>query len=93
MINLVAEAFSRNNYNFWWIAIGLGFVVVLVVIVLLSLLVSFVRDIEEESVGVLERAGQVADNTTKLADLNTTAVAAQALEAEVKKHVALLSKL
>lgn len=91
MIHLLA--FSKNNYTFWWIAIGLGFVVVLVVIVLLSLLVSFVRDIEEQAVDVLEGAGRVAANTTKVEDLNTTAVAAQALEDEVKLHVALLSKL
>lgn len=86
-------AFSNNNYTFWWVAIGLGFVVVLVVIVLLSLLVSFVRDIEDNAVDVLDRAGRVAANTDKVEDLNTTAVAAQALEVEVKKHVALLSKL
>ncbi len=91
MIHLLA--FSNNNYTFWWVAIGLGFVVVLVVIVLLSLLVSFVRDIEENAVDVLDGAGRVAANTDKLEDLNTTAVAAQALEAEVKRHVALLSKL
>lgn len=93
MSPVLAAAFSNNNYTFWWIAIGLGLVVVAVVIVLLALLVSFVKDIEVGAGQVLENAGRIAGNTGTLPQLNTTAVAAEALEAEVKKHVALLSKL
>ncbi len=89
----VIQNLSKNNYTFWWVALGIGLVVILVVVVLLSLLVSFVKDIDAEVGRVLEGAGRVAANTTTLPQLDTTAVAAEALEAEVKNHVALLGKL
>ncbi len=89
MIFGLAEA----DVTLWWITIGLGAVVVAVVIVLLSLLTSLVKDIEL-SVDILwETATTVARNTATTWMLDQTAVATSDLGTEVVRHANLLESI
>lgn len=72
MIALGTAALTDQERIFWYVILGLGLVVVLVVIALMALLLSFVADIRESVGGLLVGAGAVAANTAnipKLADL------------------------
>ncbi|MDQ2727149.1 MAG: hypothetical protein M3Y91_04605 [Actinomycetota bacterium] len=85
-------ALSQQNLNFWWIAIGMGVVVIGVVIVLLSLLVAYVKDIDDRVDDAWETALKVAENTTAVWQLTNTAQATTDLRDEVQRHADLLSK-
>ena len=82
---------SQQNLNFWWIALGMGVVVIGVVIVLLSLLVAYVKDIDDRVDDAWETALKVAENTTAVIQLTTTVAATNDLKVELGRHVALLS--
>jgi len=86
----VILALQHEHMSFWWIALGMGFVVVLAVIVLLSLLVSFVNDIDDNLADAWETATRVASNTATTWMLGQTAVATRSLADETKRHVELL---
>jgi Tfp pilus assembly protein PilX len=77
----------------WWIAIGMGFVVVLVVIVLLSLLISLVTDIDGNVKRLWAMATRVARNTATTWMLQQTASAAAALADETARHADALTSL
>ena len=53
-------ALTSTEKTLWWWAIIVGFVVVLAVAALLTLLVSLVKTIEEVKVGAVRYAGSVA---------------------------------
>lgn len=75
----------------WWITIGIALVVTLCVIVLLSLLTAFVRDIDRH-VGVVAVAlGHVAANTGTVPHLQETVRLIDALGTEVGAHISALS--
>lgn len=62
-------ALTDAGQTMWYVALGMGLVVVLVVAALMTLLLSFVKDIQT-SVGVLlELAGQVATQTEHIPQL------------------------
>jgi predicted permease len=72
MIAIASAALTSSERIVWYVILGLGLVVVLVVIALMALLLSFVADIRESVGGLLVGAGAVAANTAnipKLADL------------------------
>jgi hypothetical protein len=77
----------------WWIAIGMGFVVVLVVIVLLSLLIGFVTDIDRNVKSLWNMATRVARNTATTWMLQQTATATAALRDETARHAQALTAL
>lgn len=83
---------SQQNLNFWWIALGMGVVVIGVVIVLLSLLVAYVKDIDARVADAWETATRLAANTATTWQLDQTAVATNDLRVEVQRHAALLTK-
>jgi uncharacterized RDD family membrane protein YckC len=85
-------ALTSGDNVFWWVAIGVGFVVVLVVIVLLSLLMSFVKDIDNGVGDVLDTAGRVAANTANTSQLVETLNLCIGLNEETARHAALLTK-
>ena len=60
---LTYDGFHFSEVTFWWVAIGIGFVVVLVVIALLTLLLRLVQDIDGGVVGVRDVLHRVAGNT------------------------------
>lgn len=82
---------TNGDHVFWWVAIGVGFVVVLVVILLLTLLSSFVNDIDVRVADAWETATRVAANTATTWALQQTGTATGALRDEVRRHVAVLS--
>jgi hypothetical protein len=62
------SALSNGGYHyseitFWFVALGIGFVVVLVVIALLTLLLRLVQDIDGGVIGVRDTLTRVAGNT------------------------------
>ncbi len=83
-------ALESEHVSFWWITLGLGAVVITVVIVLLSLLVSLVDDIDENVKDAWTTATEVARNTATTWMLQKTAVAAGNLRDEVGLHAQLL---
>ena len=55
--------YAPEEVTWWWMAVGLGLVVVLVVIGVLTLLIRLVQDIDRGVEGVVETLGQTARNT------------------------------
>jgi predicted permease len=84
---------AHIQHTMWWITIGMGFVVVLVVIVLLSLLLTFVNDVDADVASVLNTAGGVANNTSKIPALGQTAELTGVLRDELARHAAVLGSL
>ena len=56
--------FANAEVTFWWVAIGVGFVVVLVAAALLQLLVSLVKDIDRAVDAVKATLAATAGNTS-----------------------------
>ncbi len=77
-------ALASDYVDFWWLSIGLGFAILGVVVILLSLLVSLVKDIDRN----VKELGTVADavgaNTAAIAGLDDVAAAAGRLRANVE---------
>lgn len=86
-------ALAHDDVTMWWIAIGMGFVVVLVVIALLTLLISLVNDIDRNVKLVWGTATRVARNTATSWMLKQTGSATAALAAETARHVEALQSL
>ncbi len=53
-----------SEITFWWVALGIGLVVWLVVIALLTLLLRLVQDIDGGVIGVRDTLHRVAGNTS-----------------------------
>ena len=83
-------AYTSQQLSFWTIALGMGVVVEAAVIVLLSMLVSLVKDIERNVDDVWATAILVARNTATTWMLGQTAVATADLGTEVGLHAQLL---
>ncbi|MGH9149850.1 MAG: hypothetical protein ACRD0D_00500 [Acidimicrobiales bacterium] len=84
---------AEEHVTFWWTMLGLGFVVEIAVIILLSLLVTLVREIDDNVQDVWDTATRVAQNTATIPwmlRINTVA-AADELLAEVGRHASLLT--
>ena len=88
-MRLVAE-YTNAQISFWTIALGMGLVVEAAVIVLLSMLISLVGDIERNVDDVWSTAILVARNTATTWMLGQTAVATADLANEVGQHAQLL---
>lgn len=84
---------AKEHITMWWVTIGIGFVVVLVVIVLLSLLLAFVKDIDNEVTSILDTAGGIARNTHNIPALGQTAELGGVLRDELGRHAAVLGSL
>jgi hypothetical protein len=84
-------ALAPEHVTFWWITLGLGAVVIAVVIVLLSLLVALVNDIDVNVKQVWETATRVAANTATTWMLNQAVGTTGELRAEVNRHAELLA--
>ncbi|MBA2279622.1 MAG: hypothetical protein M3527_03275 [Actinomycetota bacterium] len=81
---------ESEHVTMWWIALGMGLVVIVVVIVLLSLLVSLINDIDRNAAKLWNTATRVARNTATTWMLKDTAVASGVLHDEVALHAQLL---
>ncbi len=84
---------AKEHVTMWWISIGIGFVVVLVVITLLSLLIGLVVDIDRNVKSLWNIATRLARNTATTWMLQQTAAATAALNDETARHAQALSSL
>ncbi len=62
-----------DGHYFWYVALGLGMVVCLVVAALMVLLLSYVKDIDIAVANILGLAGQIASQTVYIPQLAATA--------------------
>jgi hypothetical protein len=76
----------------WQVALGMGLVVILVVIALLTLLHRLVRDIDDSVDSLWTVTKRLAQNTTGLYQLAGTASVLRALREELIGHDRLLSE-
>jgi hypothetical protein len=89
----VIIALSQTNLNFWWVCLGLGVVLIIAVIVLLSLLRAFVADIDDRVLDAWETAERLAANTATTWMLDQVATLTNDLRVEVERHAELLGVL
>ncbi len=85
-------ALTSDQTVFWEVALGLGLVVVLVVIALLTLLHRLVRDIDVGVAGLWTVTQRVAQNTTGMYQFAGTASISLALRDELIRHDKTLSE-
>lgn len=91
---MVLLALVAEYQTFWWIALGTGAVVLVVVIALLTILLRTVQRIDEGVREVWETATRLASNTATTWQLRETAGALEEIKAEALRHDDLLqSKL
>lgn len=89
---LLAQSISADERTFWYIALGIGAVVVVVVIALLSLLLSIVKDIDEGAQAVWRSAKRLAANTATSWQLRETAATLEKIKQEARLHDAMLEE-
>jgi uncharacterized protein YoxC len=93
MISYGVDVVSAPDQQFWWIAIGMVIVVVLCVIVLLSLLSSFVADIGDNVESVTNEVVGLAHNTSASPLLACAARLIGDLGVEVERNVRTVSEV
>ena len=81
---------TSDEFVLWRIALGIGAVVILVVIILLTLLKTFVRDIDQNVDTLWTMTKRMAINTTGLYQLAGTGSIVRALREELLRHDKLL---
>ncbi len=91
MNNNVVFALAQDHITMWWVTLGLGAVVIIAVIVLLSLLISLVDDIDKNVREAWETATRLAANTATTWMLQQTISRTAELDAEVQRHAQLLN--
>ncbi len=89
MAGMILADVAREHITFWWVTLGLGAVVISAVILLLSLLVTFVDDIDKNVREAWDTATRVAQNTATTWMLNQAASLTADLNAEVRRHAEL----
>ena len=86
-------ALTSTEENLWWGAIIGGFVVVLAVAALLTILVVLVRTIDRRVVDIRDTLQQAADNTADTALIADTAAGVEAVLAEGLEHHLFLGRV
>ncbi|HEY7043518.1 MAG TPA: hypothetical protein VH419_07615 [Nocardioidaceae bacterium] len=90
---MTVVALTSTNENLWWGAVVGGFVVVLAVAALLTILVLEVRTIDRRVVQVRDTLQAAADNTADTALIATTADGVEAVLAEGLQHHLFLGRV
>ena len=86
-------ALTETQENLWWGAIIGGFVVVLAVVALLTMLVLFVRTIEQRVAAIKDSLERAAANTADTALIAETAEQVDAVLAEGLEHHLFLGRV
>ena len=89
MSAVVLADVSRVDITFWWVTLVLGAVVISAVILLLSLLVTFVDVIDKNVREAWDTATRVAQNTATTWMLNQAGSLTSDLRNEVRRHAEL----
>ena len=84
-------AIQEEHVTIWWVTLGLGLVLIVAVIVLLSLLVALVKDIDVNVRETWDTATRLAANTATTWMLQQTATRVEDLSTEVDRHVQALA--
>lgn len=77
---------AADTHTFWSISLGLGAVVLVVVIGLMALLISFLKDIAGSVDDLLEVGGEVAQNTSPIGQLAKTGPVLEMIKEEALIH-------
>ncbi|MGH3991539.1 MAG: hypothetical protein ACRDSN_03640 [Pseudonocardiaceae bacterium] len=77
---------ASNTHTFWLIALGMGAVVVLVVIALLTMLLRLIQDIDAGVEALTATATDVAGNTAAIMELPKTAAVLRDIREEALIH-------
>jgi hypothetical protein len=85
-MHLLATQVDSQEKVFWYVALGLGFVVILVVIALLTLLSRLVDDIDVNVDNLWTVTQRWAQNTTGMYQFAGTASILRALREELIRH-------
>ena len=88
---LILADVAKEHVTFWWITLGLGAVVIAAVIVLLTLLVHLVDDIDQNVQDVWDTATRLAANTATTWMLGQTGQLTADLSDEIDAHNDLLA--
>lgn len=86
-------ALTETQETLWWVAIIAGFVVVLVVAALLTILVRLVRTIDRRVIEIKGTLTEAEANTSDAALLGTTAAGVDAVLAEGLEHHLFLGRV
>lgn len=84
---------TDTQETLWWWAVGLGFVVVLAVAGLLTILVLLVRTIEQRVIAVRETLTAAKENTADTVLIGQTADGVEAVLAEGLEHHLFLGRV
>jgi len=87
------DGYAPEEVTFWWLAILMGFAVVIVVILLLGSLVSMVKSIDRSVVGVRDTLRAIPGNTANCALIPITADRVDAVLAEGLQHHLFLGRV
>jgi hypothetical protein len=87
------DGYAPEEITFWWVSVGMAFVVVIVVILLLSSLVSMVMSIDRSVVGVRDTLRAIPENTANCALIPITADRVDAVLAEGLQHHLFLTRV
>lgn len=85
--------YAPEEIAFWWVAIGVGLAIIFVVILLLGTLVSMVRVIDRNVVGVRDTLRAIPENTANAALIPITADRVDAVLAEGLQHHLFLTRV
>lgn len=89
---MVLAALPTEVQTLWWVTLGIGLVVPIVVVVLLQTLLKAVKRIDEDVAELWATATTVARNTATTWQLGDTGDALEDLKAEALLHDELLSR-
>lgn len=90
---MTLAALPSDVQTIWWITLGIGLVVALVVVFLLHTLLREVRRIDSNVKTLWSTATMVARNTATTWQLNDTAEGLEAIKGEALRHDELLNKV
>lgn len=90
---MTLAALPNDVETIWWITLGIGLVVAIVVVVLLHTLLTAVHKVERNVEVLWETATTVARNTATTWMLDQTADGLDQIKDEALKHDALLNKV
>lgn len=85
-------ALTSGEATLWTVLLGVGLVVLAVVVVLLTMLLRLVVDVDDGVKGVWRSAGRLATNTATTWQLRETVAALEAVRTEALRHDALLEE-
>jgi hypothetical protein len=86
------HGYANAELTFWWVTVGVGFVVVLVAAALLQLLVSLVKDIDRAASAVKATLTATADNTSHSPLIGAVAVGVDDILKEGLNHHLFLTR-